>query len=308
MIENLHSLVKKGDDETIELVKTIIPRTFKADATNVKYKLGGVLASCERGASIVDFHTVEFKEFSGETFSEVCEYEISFINKLIKFACGCLNRRCDGTIYFGVADDRQGKHIHGEIVGMKFVTQCQVNLFQEWIEKHICKGRAASRFRTLKRKPGSSDMAKAFSMCVGPVRAIPIEGSKNLVLEIDIEAMSHICESHQFYYSNFDNEIETCMREGTETITTKDLEKWQLDIEKNSLLRQNMESNRVLNGTNMKDKLTKLICQTGLGIDYESYQYNLICNRPKLEQGKIYTKFILLLFLSLLLLSFIKYI
>ncbi len=214
------------------------PRKFKNDSNGVNYKLGGILNHCERGPSNLEWHTIEFKEFSGETLNDVSEYEKPFITKLIKFACGCLNRRCDGTIYFGVADEKIGKHKHGEVVGMKHVTLNQVNQFQEWLEAQIT-GNFPQRFRSLKKYAGWSDMAKAFSRCVGPVRAISIEGSDWLVLEIDVEASGLTCQAMEFYFRDIESDsVLICMRQGTETINSKDLSKWTKEIEYNAKLRR----------------------------------------------------------------------
>ena len=103
VIENIIENFLNHKEASIEDVKSIHPRSFKEHSHNMKYELGAVLKSCERGPSFDEWHTVEFKEFSGETFKDVSEYEVPFIRKLIEFACGCLNRRCNGTIYFGVA-------------------------------------------------------------------------------------------------------------------------------------------------------------------------------------------------------------
>ena len=285
LIENFMKITLAEDkledhEEKANSIETVKPRGFKETAHDVKYKLGGVLTVCERGPSFVEWHTLEFKEFSGDNLKDVSEYETSFIKKFIQFACGCLNRRCDGTIYFGIADDKRGQYEHGEVVGMQMVTQNQVNRFQEWLETHISKGRGAKRFQGLKKIAGSGEMTKAFATCVGPVRAIEIEGSPFLVLEIDVEASSLVCNSMTFFYSNLENNLEICMREGTETMASKDLDKWSTEIEKYSMLRQRMEWERSVTGTNTKEKLTKLICRTGTEIDYETYRYHLICNKP----------------------------
>ncbi len=150
------------------------PREFKATGEGVKYKKGSILP-CERGPSILEWKTTEFKELSGETFQDISEYEEPFIKKVMKFACACLNRRCNGTIYLGVADEKKKKLKHGEVVGMAMVTFAQANKFQEWLEYHIT-GNAARRFQNLKKIPGSREMATTFAKCIGPIRAIEIEG------------------------------------------------------------------------------------------------------------------------------------
>ena len=51
-------------------------------------------------------------------FEQIEKLKIPFVQRLGKFAAACMNKRCNGTIYFGVADDKSGKYKHGEIVGI----------------------------------------------------------------------------------------------------------------------------------------------------------------------------------------------
>ena len=34
------------------------------------------------------------------------DFEKKFIKEVAKFACACINQRCNGTIYFGVGDNK----------------------------------------------------------------------------------------------------------------------------------------------------------------------------------------------------------
>jgi hypothetical protein len=253
------------------------PRDFKATAEGIKYKKGSILP-CERGPSILEWKTTEFKEMSGEKFQDIDEYEEPFIKRVLKFACACLNRRCNGTIYLGVGDDKKGKLNHGEVAGMRMVTLAHANKFQEWLEYHIT-GNAARRFHNLKKIPGSREMATTFAKCVGPIRAIEIEDSQNIVIEIDIEPLSSVCNYIEFYYVNFNNGKEKCYREGTQSISLGDITAWTDEIRVNANDRRKWDWE--FGSRNDKEKLHKLLCRNRSEIDYEEFSYNLITNRPK---------------------------
>ena len=254
--------------------KLQIPRPFKAKSEGVKYHLGHILP-CERGPSDLDWYTIEFKELTGV---DLANYEEPFIIRLIKFACGCLNRRCNGTIYFGVADEVKKKYKHGEVVGIN-ATISDVNRFQCWLERHVT-GSSPIRFNRTKKLPGSNEMIKAFGKCVGPVRAIEIEGSSKIILEIDVEPLAEVCKAISFYFTNFKDKNETCLREGTETKSSEDVNKWKSEIEKFADLRNGHEWKEATGGENQSEKLHKLICRNRMEIDYSDFSYHLIANHP----------------------------
>ena len=61
----------------------------------------------------------ELKQFDGNIdLDDLNQSEIPFKKRVAQFSNACLNRRCNGTIYFGVADGKKPEHRHGQIVGL----------------------------------------------------------------------------------------------------------------------------------------------------------------------------------------------
>ncbi len=280
-------VLANDEEETTPHSQT--PRKFLAKGDEISYILGNKLPF-EKGPSNLDWHTVEFKTFSGQNFTDIHEYEVPFITKLTEFACGCLNRRCNGTIHFGVADSRDGQHDHGEVVGMNLVSVANAVRFQEWLEAHITgQGRDLPkrfRFKKSDQKPGWKQMYKIFALCIGPVRAIRIEGSTNVVLEVDVEPSSNVCLYESFYFLNFQDRPQSCMRQSSstlsETVTSENTSKWIEDIKKYAEWRIVEDGkNPRTNPHSIKRNLKNLICRNNNNPDLKNkdYKYNLICNR-----------------------------
>lgn len=116
----------------------------------------------------------------------------NFVKRVGKFAVACLNRRCNGTIYFGVGDSKpvkkdQREFIHCEIVGMN-ITYDQVEHFEDAVKFYL-RGMDATCFKNI----SNPEMKNAVNMCISPIRIVPIHNSTNIILEIDIEPSSNRC-------------------------------------------------------------------------------------------------------------------
>ena len=94
-----------------------------------------MVVSHEIGAGNVLEPSREFKAFNSINSDNILKYEIPFIQRLGKFAGACLNRRINGTIYFGIADDKDknGNYKHGEIIGLN-IKKHQGDVFEEWVK------------------------------------------------------------------------------------------------------------------------------------------------------------------------------
>jgi hypothetical protein len=132
-------------------------------------------------------------------------------------------------------------------------------------------------------------MIKAFGKCVGPVRAIEIEDSLKIVLEVDVEPLAEVCKAISFYYTNFNDKNETSLREGTETKGSNDINEWKYDVEKFAELRTSYEWKEAIGGENHREKLHKLICRNRTEIDYSDFSYHLIANRPENTEDVTWT-------------------
>jgi hypothetical protein len=78
------------------------PRKFGSDGGGVSYKTKFRLPP-ECGSFDLN-PAIEFK--SGQRKMNKNEFEKFLIERIAKFACACINQRCNGTIYFGVGDNK----------------------------------------------------------------------------------------------------------------------------------------------------------------------------------------------------------
>ena len=83
-------------------IKNQKKRKFGSDGGGVIYTLGARLPP-ERGSDGLE-PAIEFK--SGQSDMNAKDFATFFIERVAKFACGCINKRCNGTIFFGVGDNK----------------------------------------------------------------------------------------------------------------------------------------------------------------------------------------------------------
>ena len=164
---------------------------------NFKYKARNFI-SAESGISSLEEPVREFKLFSLDNV-ELHEVETKFVNRVAKFAGACLNSRVNGTIFFGVADNKVGEFEHGEIVGMNVKEHRVGNIVEEWITKHL-RGRNPKYLAS-----STAEEKKAFSKCILPVKVVPIENSDRVVVEIDIKPEAEITK-YLVFRLNFPHE------------------------------------------------------------------------------------------------------
>ena len=103
-------------------MKLFFSRKFGYPVSEDTFYSKNMVVSHETGAGNVLQPSREFKAFNFINSDNIHQYEIPFIQRLGKFAGACLNRRINGTIYFGIADDKDknGNYKHGEIIGLVF--------------------------------------------------------------------------------------------------------------------------------------------------------------------------------------------
>ncbi|XP_056005998.1 sterile alpha motif domain-containing protein 9-like isoform X2 [Ostrea edulis] len=99
-----------------------IPRDFKKNSEYVVYHAGKIFHQPENDGTL-STRCIEFKAFFSCVNKTKEARLIKFQMEVLRFACGCLNARKNGTIYFGVADSVQNiddeEYKHGEIVGFE---------------------------------------------------------------------------------------------------------------------------------------------------------------------------------------------
>lgn len=98
------------------------PRDFEKNPDYVIYHLGKIFSQPESDGTLSS-RCLEFKFFSSCVNKAKQTRFAKFQKETLKFACGCLNARKNGTIFFGVGDSEKpidGElYKHGEIVGFE---------------------------------------------------------------------------------------------------------------------------------------------------------------------------------------------
>ncbi|CAC5362419.1 unnamed protein product [Mytilus coruscus] len=94
-------------------------RPFLASGEDIQYIAGKVFPTCESGGTLAD-RCFEYKYFASSLIT-IDKAISKFLIETLRFACGVLNYRKNGTIAFGIGDDVnqiEGRSLkHGEIVG-----------------------------------------------------------------------------------------------------------------------------------------------------------------------------------------------
>uniref|UniRef100_UPI00358FF563 sterile alpha motif domain-containing protein 9-like n=1 Tax=Myxine glutinosa TaxID=7769 RepID=UPI00358FF563 len=123
----------------------------------------------------------EYKLYKCQDVDEVSRMK-KFCNEVLRFASGCMNRRTNGTIHFGIGDTKSG-YSHGEVVGVH--VNGDKSKFEESLTRSISK-----HF-----KNDSDDAVE----CIGPPRFVEVISESHMslnefVIEVDIEPGSQICK------------------------------------------------------------------------------------------------------------------
>ena len=84
-----------------------LPRPFTSEFAGKYYNKGFVLDSWETGAKDLIKPAHEFKILRIGVKNSEDDCIKKFVHETLRFACGCLNERTNGTIHFGVADEME---------------------------------------------------------------------------------------------------------------------------------------------------------------------------------------------------------
>ena len=170
------------------------PRPFNGEVgtTCAYYKEGSVLNCWETGPKDMISPVHEFKLLRlGANCSED-EGINKFVYETLRFACGCLNERTNGTIHFGVADEKEGQtcgFIPRQIVGSAVTNK---PLYNEKLTEFIDKCFA-------------DESRSNAHYCIRPPIFIPVKGflveqqsQDRVVIEVDIEPSYSLCQGVTF--------------------------------------------------------------------------------------------------------------
>ena len=206
------------------------------------------------------------------------QQEKAFIDKLGKFAGACINSRYNGTIYFGVADSKDGISKHGQIEGVNISPSLAVK-FEEWIEKHFRKNPISLKYCTTEEK-------MSFSSCVSSLHIIPILNTERIVMEIDVEPKFENTKFLKFKVNSpkYPDGV-YFVRKGSCSIPLTPAggkeEKEFLNVSAQIAAnhRQQLESYKFQEPVDLQQKLKKLLCKGELRFLDNQYQYFLVVNR-----------------------------
>ena len=211
------------DEQEAQNNEEYIFREFGKTATkNCQYKIGKIIDQ-ETGSGSNLNASREFKLFNF-TPDDYSKLERSFIKRVARFTNACMNRRCNGTIYFGVADNK-GEYLHGEIVGLKMGKQ-HGYIFEDWITKYF-RGTKPACYKNIK----DTEMLAAVSSAISPVYVIPTSDPDLCILEIDIEPRDLFCKDIFFPINYPDGEnkwkVGYFLREGPNNNPIHDIKDFQ---------------------------------------------------------------------------------
>lgn len=215
------------------------PRSFNSDVgTPCKfYREGSVLNCWETGPKDMMNPVHEFKLFRIGVNSGEDDSMKKFVYETLRFACGCLNERTNGTIHFGVADEvatQTRGYKPREIVGSKVSTMKPPDYHKnltEFINKCFV-----------------GDCRRNVHNCIRPPVFVPVKGLRaeqqcndKVVIEVDIEPSYSLCKGNIFkvLFKGLDRgkkerEATAYIRHGSQTKAIVDVAEME-DYLKNSL-------------------------------------------------------------------------
>ncbi len=265
------------------------PRPFNSEYGKKYYNEGFVLDCWETGPKDMITPVHEFKIFRVGVNSGEGDSVNKFVYETLRFACGCLNERTNGTIHFGVADEKEGQtcgYKPREIVG-SLVTD--MPLYSEKLTEFIDKCFVG---------PSRSNVHH----CIRPPVFIPVKSSiaellpsDKVVIEVDIEPSYSLCEGEVFNvgFKGLDrgNKVPTAfVRRGSETkqiVEVAVMEEYlknhlpRLDKERKmregDVKKQGMEKQESCQ--NLFVKLRRLLCSNKKTLDSSVYPI-LVLSKP----------------------------
>lgn len=180
----------------IKKIYNQVPRKFKGNPDGIRYNQGYSFTQPESGGTLSN-RCIEFKSFFNCVKKRKDLVHVKFLYETLRFACACLNKRVNGSIYFGVADSKLKKNecehfLHGEIVGFQ-IDETGLN----------CKYQYTDALRKGIKQCFDVSSASKADNCISDPRFIQVDvpgGETNYyVMEVDIEPESMFCKGCCFY-------------------------------------------------------------------------------------------------------------
>ena len=262
------------------------PRPFGDEvSSSFFYQEGFVLDAWETGAKDLIKPVHEFKLMQGGEHNDVAFLD-KFLFETLRFACGCLNERTNGTIHFGVADEERQQACGYEprqIVGCRVPNVPHLNKkLTEYIDKCFV-GESRSNVHN----------------CIRPPLFISVKregvSSDKFVIEVDIEPRIALCEGEIFKASfkclvrGRDGEA-AYTRHGSETVAIVHLKELEEYVQKRRPALDDLRKKREgeMSDQNKEDqdsqkhlysKLVRLLCANKERLDSSLYPI-LVLSKP----------------------------
>ena len=274
------------------------PRPFNREVgtTCTYYKEGSVLNCWETGPKDMMNPVHEFKLFRiGANCSED-ESIKKFVYETLRFACGCLNERTNGTIHFGVADEKEGQTCGfrpRQIVGS---TVTNKPLYNEKLTEFI-------------NKCFAGESRSNVHYCIRPPVFIPVKGSfgepqshDRVVIEVDIEPSYAFCKGDTFQVIFKDlgrgkKEETVYVRRGSQTeaivdaAEMRDFVKNLPKLDEERKMREQAKNPRTENQISVRHlstKLKRLLCSNRKKLDSSIYPILVLSKPdPSMTQGML---------------------
>ena len=166
------------------------PRPFSSESDGQHYNKGFILDCWETGAKDLIKPAHEFKLFRTGVNNPEDNSIKKFAFETLRFACGCLNERTNGTIHFGVADEVEGQTLGYQ--AREIVGSCVTN-----------KPRYSDKLKEFVGKCFVGDSKGIVLNCIRTPVFIPVisrdpDSGAKLVIEVDIEPSYSLCAGEYF--------------------------------------------------------------------------------------------------------------
>ena len=277
---------------TLDNTHLQLPRSFNSEVgTPCKfYRKGSVLDCWETGPKDMMNPVHEFKIFRVGVNCGEDDSMKKFVYETLRFACGCLNERTNGTIHFGVADEVATQtcgYKPREVVGSSVSNKPLYNeRLTEFIDKCFV-GESRSNVHNCIRPP-----------VFVPVKDLGAEQQSNdkVVIEVDIEPSFSLCKGDIFKVGfkaldrgKTEREAKAYVRHGSQTKAIVDLPELEdyiinrrpkLDEQRK---KREQANNRTMESQipvrNLFTKLKRLLCANKNVLDSSVYPI-LVLSKP----------------------------
>lgn len=174
-----------------------VPRSFKRNASAIQYTEGFTMLAVENDGA-ASYQCFEYKLVSEELIHVDLEKVLNrtkcfLLNETLRFACGCLNTRKNGTIMFGIGDSvgPESCYKHGEVVGF------EIDKLPRDFREDLGSSLNSAIYKCF--EPHNYRNA---AKCISAPHFVPIISKKKtenkFVVEIDIEPAQIVCKNEIF--------------------------------------------------------------------------------------------------------------